>query len=125
MLARIDTHLVSVRQSQDAVALQKMPKFICTMCGLQYPEARKPQPLCLVCRDERRNVAWMGQKWTTLEQMTKDGYSNILREEEPRLVSITTKPDFGLAQRAFLVRTQNGNRIIRVNSFLPISTPAS
>jgi glyoxylase-like metal-dependent hydrolase (beta-lactamase superfamily II) len=86
-----------------------MAKFVCVTCGVQYPETETPPATCLICEDERQFVRWDGQQWTTLEAMQADGYRNEIKEEEPGLVSIRTVPSFAIGQRAFLVRTQEGN----------------
>ena len=49
-----------------------------------------------------------GQKWTTLEEL-RSSHKNIIKQEEPDLYSINTEPRFGIGQRAFLIRTAQGN----------------
>lgn len=85
-----------------------MPAFICTTCGTQYTPSKEPPAECLICVDERQYVPPSGQIWTTLDTLTKR-YMNAIRELEPNLISITTFPAFGIGQRAFLLRTSDGN----------------
>jgi glyoxylase-like metal-dependent hydrolase (beta-lactamase superfamily II) len=55
-------------------------------------------------------VGWEGQKWTTMESMRSRGFANKITKEENDLFSIITKPEFGIGQRAFLVRTSKGKK---------------
>ncbi len=41
--------------------------------------------------------------------MKTKGYRNLIREEEPGLMSIITRPEFAIGQQAHLVKTQHGN----------------
>lgn len=86
-----------------------MARFICGTCGVQYPDAAQPPEACPICEDERQFVGWDGQQWTTLEAMHADGYRNRLAEEERGLISVLTRPQFAIGQRAFVVRTPHGN----------------
>lgn len=86
--------------------------FICMRCGVQQPpsESASGGPAnCAICDDERECVNWQGQQWTTLQEMTAAGFRNSLRDEEPGLTSIGTRPSFGIGQRALLVQTAAGN----------------
>ncbi len=85
-----------------------MPHFICTTCGTQHAETGCPPDRCVICEDERQYVGWDGQRWTTLDQLRTD-HENQVREEEPDLTGIGTRPKFGIGQRALLVRSPGGN----------------
>ena len=85
-----------------------MPAFICTTCGTQYEPSDKPPAACPICDDERQFVPPSGQTWTTLDSLQKR-FTNGWRELEPNLISITTFPQFGIGQRAQLLRTPQGN----------------
>jgi hypothetical protein len=87
---------------------KSMPKFICTTCGTQYPDADEKPSECLICSEERQYVGWNGQEWTTLEKLRAD-HKNSFKETGVDLYSITTEPEFGIGQRAFLLKTPNGN----------------
>ena len=87
----------------------KLEHYLCVTCGTQFAATDAAPEQCPICRDERQYVGHRGQRWTTLDAMRNDGFRNVVREQEPNLVSITTEPHFGIGQRAFLVRTPSGN----------------
>ncbi|MFP5406139.1 MAG: MBL fold metallo-hydrolase [Gammaproteobacteria bacterium] len=82
--------------------------FICTTCGTQYAPSAEAPSRCTLCVDPRQYVPVTGQNWTTLTklQITHD---NVYRRLQPGLYAIATRPDFGIGQRALLVRTPGGN----------------
>ena len=81
---------------------------ICVTCGTQFGAAERDPDHCPICEDERQYVGLDGQKWTTLEDYRRT-HRNVLAEEEPGLHSIHPEPKAGIGQRAFLVRTGEGN----------------
>jgi hypothetical protein len=83
-------------------------RFLCVTCGTQFAASERPPARCPVCEDERQYVGWDGQRWTTLADM-QGKFQNAIKEEEPWLSSIHTQPKIGIGQRAFLVRTPQGN----------------
>jgi hypothetical protein len=85
-----------------------MTLFLCTACGMQYPEAAAPPERCPICEDERQFVPPGGQSWTTLEKL-RVGHSNAWRMLAPDLFAVQTFPAFAIGQRALLVRTPAGN----------------
>lgn len=85
-----------------------MPNFICTTCGTQFAETDQPPESCAICLDERQYVKVTGQQWATLEKL-RVTHRNSLRYEEPGLIGIGMEPQFGIGQRALLVRTSAGN----------------
>ena len=85
-----------------------MKNYICVTCGTQYESSKVQPKKCLICEDERQYVNWAGQKWTTLNKLRR-GYKNIFEKKEHGIISIKTKPDFGIGQRAFIVKTKEGN----------------
>ncbi|MDY3559952.1 MBL fold metallo-hydrolase [Gemmata sp. JC673] len=85
-----------------------MTHFICVTCGTQFVGAPKEPDGCPICLDERQYVGHGGQRWTTLTEYAKT-HKNVFTEEEPGLHSIHTQPKAGIGQRAFLVRTKEGN----------------
>ncbi len=88
--------------------LEKVTRWICKTCGTQFGESATPPQACAICEDERQYVGWDGQQWTTLDDL-RARHRNAIKEEEPGLWSIHTDPGFGIGQRAFLVRTGEGN----------------
>ncbi len=83
--------------------------YICKTCGVQYAETEGPPGRCVICEDERQYVGPGGQQWTTLAEMKEAGFANRLREVEPGLTGIDTRPKFAIGQRALLVQTPGGN----------------
>jgi glyoxylase-like metal-dependent hydrolase (beta-lactamase superfamily II) len=86
-----------------------MIPWICVACGTQFSPSDNPPEVCPICRDERQYVGHQGQHWTTLEDMKSKAYKNAYHEHEPNLFGIGTFPEFGIGQRALLVRTPDGN----------------
>jgi hypothetical protein len=87
---------------------RKMPAFICTACGTQYPESAKAPAHCVICEEERQYVPPRGQSWTTLEALAQSHF-NSFRKYEPGVTGVGTQPTFAIGQRALLVRTKGGN----------------
>jgi glyoxylase-like metal-dependent hydrolase (beta-lactamase superfamily II) len=82
---------------------------ICQTCGVQYDDAHFDPDHCKICEDERQYVGWDGQRWTTLEGLTKAGHRGVVREEGPELVGVGTEPPLAIGQRALLVPGDGGN----------------
>ncbi len=85
-----------------------MPIHICSTCGTSYPETPEPPRHCRICDDERQYVPRGGQAWTTPERLGR-GHVNAWRKLEAGLFEIHTWPQFGIGQRALLLRTTEGN----------------
>ena len=85
-----------------------MPLFICTACGMQYPESASAPAQCIICEEERQYVPPRGQTWTTLEALLQ-GHMNAVHEYDTGLIGLASQPSFAIGQRALLVRTQGGN----------------
>jgi len=83
-------------------------EWLCVTCGTQYPSAVHTPSGCPICQDSRQYVGLNGQLWTTLEELRRT-HENEITEEEPGVFSIHTKPSFAIGQRAFLVKTTEGN----------------
>ncbi|TGB03597.1 MBL fold metallo-hydrolase [Halobacillus salinus] len=89
-----------------------MQKYICSTCGVQYPESSTAPSQCPICEEERQYVPVEGQAWTTHEALVESGnYRNVITKEEEGLYSITTTPKFGIGQTAYLI-VQNGFTIL-------------
>lgn len=99
-----------------------MDAYICETCGVQAQPSETPPAHCPICEDERQYVGWNGQRWTTLGELAQRGHRDLLREEEPGLISIGTKPSFAIGQRALLVRTPAGNVLWDCISYLDDET---
>ena len=85
-----------------------MPIHICSTCGTSYPDTPEPPRHCGICDDERQYVPRGGQAWTTPERLGR-GHVNGWRQLETNLFEIHTHPQFGIGQRALLLRTAAGN----------------
>lgn len=75
---------------------------------MQYPPAREPPGVCVICADERQWVPAGGQRWTSLEQL-RSHHVNTWTWLEPELYAIRTEPGFAISQRALLLRSPAGN----------------
>jgi hypothetical protein len=98
--------------------------WICVSCGVQHAPSPKPPDACAICLDERQYVPLDGQRWTTLDEMRRSGYRNVLEELEPGLVAIRTEQAFAIGQQAYLVQTPAGNVLWDCISFLDHDTIA-
>jgi glyoxylase-like metal-dependent hydrolase (beta-lactamase superfamily II) len=98
-----------------------MPKFLCTACGVQYPESPIPPSRCIICEDPRQFVPKTGQGWTTPEKLSVDHF-NAFRKIAPELFALSTMPRFGIGQRSFLIITHAGNVLWDCISFLDNAT---
>ncbi|MFZ0502222.1 MAG: hypothetical protein WAM44_00855 [Chthoniobacterales bacterium] len=98
-----------------------MPKFLCKACGIQYSESTAPPSQCIVCEDGRQFVPRAGQAWTTQEQLANRHF-NAFRKIGPELFGLSTMPQFGIGQRAFLLITPSGNILWDCISFLDQAT---
>src|SRR3954449_9767047 len=85
-----------------------MPAFLCTTCGTQYDESAGPPTACPICEDERQYVNWVGQQWTTIEELRRD-HKMVCREEDPGLLGLGIEPKFAIGQRALLIESPGGN----------------
>lgn len=98
-----------------------MPSFICTACGTSYPPSEKPPANCPICEEERQLVPEAGQSWTTAQGLAAR-HLNAFREYEPGIIGIGSRPQFGIGQRALLVRTPHGNVLWDCISLLDAAT---
>jgi glyoxylase-like metal-dependent hydrolase (beta-lactamase superfamily II) len=85
-----------------------MKHFICATCGTEFTASAEPPPCCPICDDARQYVPESGQQWTTLADL-RARHRNAWQECEPGLLGIGTVPEFGIGQRALLLRTAHGN----------------
>lgn len=85
-----------------------MAVHICAACGTSFPDSAEPPEGCAICEDERQFVPRSGQRWTTREAIAET-HENSWRQHGDNLFDIRTRPGFAIGQRAFLIRTPNGN----------------
>ena len=81
---------------------------LCVTCGTQFSPADHPPERCPICQDERQFVGLQGQQWTTLEKLQKS-HRNTIYQEGEGIWGVLTVPQFGIGQRALLMRTAQGN----------------
>lgn len=98
--------------------------YICQACGTQFPESAEPPRGCAICQDSRQFLPPSGQEWSTLEDL-RASHRNVVQQLEPDLFGIGTTPDFGIGQRALLVRTEHGNFLWDCLSLLDDATVAN
>lgn len=94
---------------------------ICVTCGTQFPTANDPPPSCPICKDERQYIGHAGQTWTTFEMLQKT-HRNLFFLEGEDVWGIQTEPEFGIGQRALLVRTGSGGFLWDCVSLIDAST---
>jgi len=82
--------------------------YLCVTCGTQFPPSDHPPEHCPICEDERQFVGLQGQQWTTLDLLQKS-HRNTIYQEAEGVWGILTVPQFGIGQRALLIRTARGN----------------
>lgn len=83
--------------------------YICRTCGVQYAPSLESPASCIICTDPRQYVGWGGQRWTSLEELRREGYTTEVRSLETDLFGIGTEPAMGIGQRGLLVRSAAGN----------------
>jgi hypothetical protein len=98
-----------------------MPAFICETCGSQFTPSDAPPPSCPVCEDERQFVPAGGQRWTTLDKLTR-GHFNCYQQYEPGLIGVGTVPKFAIGQRALILRAGEANILWDCISFVDAAT---
>ncbi|MCI1899394.1 MAG: MBL fold metallo-hydrolase [Enterobacter sp.] len=81
---------------------------LCKTCGTSYDVSSEPVEQCSICEDERQYVPVSGQQWVDLEAVVST-HSNKWQQHEQNLFSLKTVPKFAINQRAFLLRTPQGN----------------
>lgn len=81
--------------------------ILCKTCGTSY-DVRGALTHCDICDDERQYVPVTGQAWIKPEALHA-GHANKWQQHESSLLSIKTVPKFAINQRAFLLRTPQGN----------------
>lgn len=81
---------------------------LCKACGTSYEVADALPEHCDICQDERQYVPATGQEWVDFAALCAS-HTNKWRQHDSTLLSIRTVPGFAIDQRAFLLRTPEGN----------------
>lgn len=95
-----------------------MPIWTCATCAIEHSDTAAPPDICAVCADERQWVPADGQRWTTREELSAEGYKITVTELEPKLHAVETVPELGIGQRALLVQTARGNLLWEPPGFI-------
>lgn len=85
-----------------------MPSFLCVACGSQFAESVEPPPACPICCDDRQFIPEAGQQWVDYAALRQD-HRVAWSDETSGVCALTLEPDFGIAQRAFLVEAPVGS----------------
>src|SRR5262249_59979149 len=88
--------------------------------GTFAPADARPRS-CLVGEAEREFVPAGGQRWTTLDKLTR-GHFNCYQQYEPGLIGVGTVPKFAIGQRALILRAAEGNILWDCISFVDAAT---
>jgi len=81
---------------------------LCKACGTSYEIADTYPQQCKICKDERQFVPVTGQQWVDFETLISS-HANKWKQHGANLLSIKTVPAFAINQRAFILRTAEGN----------------
>lgn len=81
---------------------------LCKACGTSFETAGSHLEHCKICEDERQYVPATGQEWVELDTLVTS-HTNKWQQHNSDLFSIQTVPDFAIGQRAFILRTPEGN----------------
>lgn len=79
---------------------------LCNACGTAFTAATPKY--CPICEDERQFIPPGGQKWISFDEL-RATHQNKWQQHLPDLLSLQTVPAFAINQRAFLLRTPQGN----------------
>ncbi|WP_233265448.1 MBL fold metallo-hydrolase [Leifsonia sp. AG29] len=86
-----------------------MADWLCATCAVEFPEGEAAPASCPICEDERQYVPPSGQRWTTLQELQREGERVVVTELEPELFALRSEPRVGIGQQAMLLRTPEGN----------------
>lgn len=81
---------------------------LCKACGTSFETTDSSPAQCKICEDERQFVPVTGQAWIGVDRLNAS-HSNKWQQHEPYLLSLKTVPNFAINQRAFILRTPEGN----------------
>ncbi|TDZ39909.1 Uncharacterized protein CTRI78_v010439 [Colletotrichum trifolii] len=87
-----------------------MDLLICGTCGVQYDSHAVKS--CKICDDPRQYVAPDGQWFTTLRELQDSKkYTNVFTKDKynSAVMAVQTQPQVAIGQRAFLLRSAEGN----------------
>jgi len=95
-----------------------MTIWTCATCAIEHSDTAAPPASCAICSDDRQYVPAGGQRWTTREELARNGVRVVTFEIEPGLHGVTTEPQLGIGQRGLLVQTEAGNLLFEPPGFI-------
>jgi glyoxylase-like metal-dependent hydrolase (beta-lactamase superfamily II) len=81
--------------------------WVCKACGTQYPPSDEPPGACPICQDPRQYVPPEGQAWVAWDELVASRRADI--RDDAGILGLGCSPDFGIGQRALLVKSRAGN----------------
>ncbi|MEZ4953115.1 MAG: hypothetical protein R2825_06025 [Saprospiraceae bacterium] len=81
---------------------------ICKTCGTRYSNEKYAEDMCQVCLDDRQYVKASGQEWVSFNTLMEE-HSIKMKQHSEELFEITIWPSFALGQRAFFIKSDQGN----------------
>jgi len=81
---------------------------LCKACGTSYEITGSQPEHCNICEDERQYVPVTGQQWVSSDTLFAS-HTNKWKQHDADLLSVQTVPAFAINQRAFILRTPEGN----------------
>lgn len=81
---------------------------LCKACGTSYETHDTHPAHCDICEDERQYVPAVGQQWVDFATLCAS-HANVWQQHDSALLSLHTVPEFAIGQRAFILRTAEGN----------------
>lgn len=85
-----------------------MSCFLCVACGSQFTESAEPPSSCPICSDDRQFIPEAGQRWIDYAAVRQD-HRIAWSDETSGVSALIMVPNFGIAQRAFLVEAAAGH----------------
>ncbi|KAL3149409.1 hypothetical protein ABBQ32_002204 [Trebouxia sp. C0010 RCD-2024] len=95
-------------------------RAVCATCGSQYPTESLPDR-CIICDEERQYVGLDGQRWTQAIDLLKN-HKNTWTDVEPGVFAIGVEPKFGIGQRCYIIKTEQGNVLFDIVGVLDDTT---
>ncbi|HEY2327160.1 MAG TPA: hypothetical protein VGH52_06720 [Gaiellaceae bacterium] len=84
-----------------------MTTWLCQTCATQYGPSDQPPGACSICEDPRQYIPAEGQLWVRYDDFLSDHRADI--RDDNGILGIGCDPEFGIGQRALLVKSNAGN----------------
>jgi glyoxylase-like metal-dependent hydrolase (beta-lactamase superfamily II) len=86
-----------------------MTTYLCATCAVETDGPRTAEQVCPICADERQYIPAGGQRWTSVEQLVRQGQRVTWLDVETGLLGLRTDPGVGIAQQGMLAQGRDGN----------------